>query len=72
MGWPMSKPPVPRRVVHFLYDFHRVSQPLLVAAVHDETDAAAWSIRATIRRLANEETIVNTGTPDAPVWEVRE
>jgi len=65
------RPPVRRSVKHYLLDYHRVTDELLVAAVHAETDAAAWMIRATIGRMEKHGEIYNAaGDADAPEWKV--
>jgi hypothetical protein len=67
-------PPVPRVVRGLLADYGRefgVSTPLLVAMTHVETDAAAWTIRATIERMERRGEVYDAaGDSDASAWKV--
>jgi len=66
-----ERPAVRRVVLGLLSDYGSVSQPLLVAMTHDETDAAAWMIRATIDRLEKHGHIYNaSGDRTKPRWKV--
>jgi len=66
------RPAVRQSILHFLYDYHRVNEGLLVAAVHAETNAAAWMIRTTLKRMDAHDVIYNAGSEGAPEWKVAE
>jgi len=65
------RPPVRRVVLGLLSDYGSVTDDLLVAMTHAETDAAAWMIRTTIKRMERHGAIYNTtGDDTAPRWKV--
>lgn len=66
-----ERPPVRRVVLGLLSDYGTVTDDLLVAATHAETDAAPWMIRATIERLEQHGAIYNaSGDATNPRWKV--
>ena len=66
-----ERPPVRRVVLGLLSDYGSMTDNLLVEAVHAETDAAAWMIRATIQRLEKHGHIYNaSGDDTSPRWKV--
>lgn len=66
-----ERPPVRRVVLGLLADYGSVTDELLVAMTHAETDAAAWMIRATIGRLEKHGHIYNaSGDETRPRWKV--
>ena len=65
------RPPVRRVVLGLLSDYGSVTDDLLVAMTHAETNAAAWTIRATLKRMERHGTIYNaTGDDTRPRWKV--
>jgi len=66
-----ERPPVRRVVLGLLSDYGSMTGNLLVEAVHAETNAAAWMIRTTIRRLEQCGHIYNASGDDTdPRWKV--
>lgn len=66
-----ERPPVRRVVLDKIAEHGSVTDELLVAMTHAETDAAAWMIRATIGRLERHGHIYNaTGDESRPRWKV--
>jgi len=66
-----ERPPVRRVVLGLLSDYGSMTDNLLVEAAHAETNAAAWMIRATIKRLEKNGHIYNaSGDDTSPRWKV--
>lgn len=66
-----GRPSVRRTVLDTLADAGSVTDDLLVATAHAETDAAPWIIRTTIARLEKTGEIYNaTGDDENPRWKV--
>jgi hypothetical protein len=65
------RPPVRKVALDTIAEYGSIDDDLLVAVTHAETDAAAWTIRATIRRLEKCGTIYNaSGDDTSPRWKV--
>jgi len=65
------RPPVRKVVRETLADAGSVTDDLLVATVHDKSDAAPWMIRATLDRMERAGVIYNaSGDKMSPRWKL--
>jgi len=65
------RPPVRKVVLDTLAEYGSIDDDLLVAVTHAETDAAAWMIRTTIKRMERHGVIYNSsGDETSPRWKV--
>jgi len=66
-----ERPPVRKVIREALSEHGSVTDDLLVATVHDTTDAAPWMIRATIDRMERYGVIYNaSGDKMSPRWKL--
>jgi len=66
-----ERPPVRKVIRETLSEHGSVTDDLLVATVHDKSDAAAWMIRATLDRMEQHGAIYNaSGDDTSPRWKL--